>query len=113
MGKSIRSKVKKESRSQLRNTIGKQAADIAFLSTQAKLKECINQKTTSIDRLTKLFGNEEDDVKVVVMDEGEHTDNNTNEVDEQQQKKNDNDTSVGKKGHGVEEEIYVDKTRVP
>merc|ERR1712174_147416 len=105
MGKSIRSKNKKESRTQLRNTIGKQAADTAFLSTQSKLKECINQKTTSIDRLAKLFNNEEnddDDVKVVVMDvEGEEG---------QQQKEN---KSVEEKKQVVEEEIYVDKTRIP
>lgn len=90
MGKSIRSKTKKESRTQLRKTIGAQAAQTALESTQAKLKECISSKTTSIDRLAKLFNNDEG---VMIIDTAAETKEPTREVDE--------------------EEIYTDTTRVP
>ena len=94
MGKSIRSKTKKESRTQLRNTIGAQAAQTALESTQAKLKECVSSKTTSIDRLANLFSNDEGE-KLMIIDSSTETKEKrpTKEVEE--------------------EEIYADTTRVP
>merc|ERR1712151_922089 len=107
MGKSIRSKTKKESRTQLRKTIGENAAQKALTSTQAKLQECINQKTTSIDRLAKLFNTEDKDGdKVMIIDSAVTTN-----------AKEGNDIATAKKEQEIdedgEEEVYADTTRVP
>ena len=100
MGKSIRAKTKKASRTYLRQTIGATAAEKALVSTQAKLQECISQKTTSIDRLAKLFNTEDDDGdKLMIIDSAV-----------------DGKTATAKKEQEIdedEEEVYTDTTRVP
>mmetsp|Transcript_48969 Transcript_48969/g.72814 ORF Transcript_48969/g.72814 Transcript_48969/m.72814 type:complete len:155 (-) Transcript_48969:333-797(-) len=61
MGKSIRSKIKRQHRSEFRRTIGEDAAKASMDTIQSNLRACMEKGSmTSVQKLTSLFDTTED-----------------------------------------------------